>query len=862
MIKKPKSKKGSSLVIVLLVFSILTILGTAMLSLTLMSYKRRTAEAKIKTNLYMSESGLAEAYAIVGKYVDKAFEEGSEEVENELADLLDEEKEKLKKGEGSEYIDDKGDVIESKIEAFQNQKFSSAYKNYLEDKLDDLKTDLKKEINYSEFKINSGTGEKPIIDVITDKSDSAFNYANELSLVLQSTFTLDDLKKTIQATYVIKVPQYSNASNSSSKIIRLTQNPVWTKAICADGDIKIENGTVDITGNIYVKGNEPTVTNKDVGIILSNKASKFVVTGNVATSKNLEITYNENLSTNPGSEIVVNGNIYAKNLLISKKAGEDYGAKGSRVTINHLDGSVSDGNLYVMDDMEVNAEKSTVNISGGFYGVSDGSQAANNTPDNSSSIIVNAEDIGEVDGSTINIDKEAYIAGSAYISGLKHGAENDYKYQTGESVSIKGNYRAYTQPLLNDHSIVSNGETIDLNKNVKFEYYEPLALAQKYRYFKTEEISVFIEDANAGASSLGVYFTANGKTNNATAKYYRLCYDISNNIWTEVTPLDLPVEIPRMIAGNTQMKLELLDENHNSLGLAMDTKALDYKELSVFDKSKYFKAYYDDYGTDSELNLGRGITIGDMANSIYIASLFSKDDHGNSGVLSYNYDDINEEHDRKILSKRNELKNQLFYMGYSADENYMEATNIMPSKDIDRVTTPQITVNRQVNFAADFFNDITKNRKGIIGNEVDTSKEIILLNGDENKGYAFISEGADEGGIPNTHIEKIYYKPSTTTTSFKGIIVTKGDLYIAGNINFAGTIICGGTIYFTDATEKKFTYDESYVKNQLTNNYSIFKDVFVNPLSSKNDIYLDVFEGERSFVQSSMLQMKEWVIIK
>jgi len=95
MKNKPKTKKGSSLVVVLLVFSILTILGTSMLSLTFMSYKKRAAEAKIKTNLYMSESGLAEAYSIVGKYVDKAFEEGSEEVENALADLLDGEKLKV-----------------------------------------------------------------------------------------------------------------------------------------------------------------------------------------------------------------------------------------------------------------------------------------------------------------------------------------------------------------------------------------------------------------------------------------------------------------------------------------------------------------------------------------------------------------------------------------------------------------------------------------------------------------------------------------------------------------------------------------------------------------------------------------------
>ena len=859
MNNKPKTKKGSSLVVVLLVFSILIILGTSMLSLTLMSYKRRTAEAKIKTNLYVSESGLAEAYSIVGKYVDKAFEEGSENVEKELAILLDGEKVKLENSGTSQYINSDGDIIEDKIKTFKNEEFSKTYKNYIENKLPDLTADLKSEANYSKF---STTVEIPTIDIIADKSSTVFNGNNELSLVLQSTFNLDNFKKTIQATYVIKVPQYSNVANSSSKIIRLTQNPVWTKAICADGDMKMQSGTVNIIGDVYVKGNEATETNKDVGIILSNKLSKFVVTGNVATSKNLETTYNEDLSADSGSEIVVNGNIYAKNLLISKKTGEDYGAKGSNVTINNLAGSTSDGNLYVMDDMEVNAEKSTVNIKGGFYGVSDGSQATNNTPDNSSSIIVNAEDIGENKGSTIKIGKEVYIAGSAYVSGLKYGTTNDYKYQTGESVSIKGNYRAYTQPLLNDYNIVKSGENTNLKNDVKFEYYEPLALADKYRYFKSEEVAVFIENTYAGVTNLGVYFSATGKINNADAKSFRLCYDIPSNRWTEVTPLDMTVEIPMLIAGNTQMKLEFLDEDGGSIEPVRNINVLDYKQLSVFDKSEYFKDYYTDYGTDSELNLGRGITIGDMGNSIYLGSIFSKGTDGNPDVESYNYDEVSGVHYEKIETKRNELKNQLFYMGFSEDENYDIYKILTLDNKLTLANEPQITVNSQVNFTTSVFNDITKNRQGITGNNVDNSKEIILLNGDETKSYAFIAKGESEVGIPSTNIEKVYYEQSTRDTTFKGIIVTKGDLYLSGNINFTGTIICGGTIYFTDDAEKKFSYDELYVKNLISSNYSIFKDVFVNPLSSKNDIYVDVFEGGRSFVKSKMLEMRDWVIIK
>ena len=757
MKKKPKIKKGSSLVAVLLVFFILTILGTAMLSLTLASYKRRSAETKIKSNLYASESGLAEAYSIIGKYVDKAYEEGNENVENELAILLDGEKEKLEKGVTSNYIDADGNINTTEIEKFESNKFTSAYKAYMSNSLAEaelsdvskgkLKEELKNPKNYTALNANGGSAIKPAINVVDEidnngvkiisKFEEDKDKVEKYNLVLQSTFNVDDFEKIIQARYVIKVPTYSNAN----KLIRLTKNPVWSKAICADKDMKIKNGPVTITGDIYVKGNESTDKNKDVGIILESAESKLKVNGDLATAGNLETIYDKDVPVEKGSKIEVNGNVYAKNVITSN------GANGSSISTNQsaLPDEKSDGSIYVVDDMEVNAEKSTVNIGGGFYGVSDGSQPETdeNKPDHSSAIIVNTEDIGKENGSTIEIGKEAYILGSAYISWQKYKEGNDYKYQTGESVAIKGNYRAYTRPV--------TGKT-----GVKFEYRYPLDL-------------------------------------------------VFNNV--------------------------------------ADPKL---KDLSIIEKSEYFKDYQTEYGSNSELILGRGITIKDVDNSIYSASIFSGSDE-NKPILSSNY--LIDDND-KIKTKRNELKNQLFYMGF-----YNELKSVKSSEDItDDIKTPQNTVVGQVDFAAAGF-DSDKNRQGITDNVVDQSKNIIFLNNNENKSYAFIGEGGREDGI---NAEKI----SINGTTFSGIIITEGDLYLAGNINFKGTIICGGNIYFTDDKEKTFNYDETYLNDIISKNYSVFKDVFKKLLSSKNDVYVNAVEGERNLVKSSMLEMKDWVIIK
>ena len=750
MKKKPKIKKGSSLVAVILVFCILTILGTSMLSLTLASYKRRSAETKIKSNLYASESGLAEAYSIIGKYVDKAYEVGNEDAQNELAILLDAEKEKVGKGLSSNYIDTDGNIITTEIEKFESDKLTSAYEAYMinsltKDVSDDSKGKLKKDLetlqNYTSLKDKDGLPITPMINVIEDKSDDDFkkdkDEVEKCNLVLESTFNLDDFEKTIQARYVIKVPAYS----STNKLIRITKNPVWAKAICADKDMKIQNGPVNIKGDIYIKGNDLTDNNKDVGIILESAKSKLIVTGDVATAENLETKYKSS-STETGSEIVVNGNIYAKNVITSN------GANGSSISTNRsaLPDEKSDGSIYVMDDMEVNAKKSTVNIKGGFYGVSDGSVSTGNAPDNSSSIIVNTADMGS--GSAIKIAGPAYIAGSAYISGLKDGSIKDYKYQTGESVAIKGNYRAYTQPLKNDLKLSEN-KTISKD-DVKFKYYDPLDLASEYK---------------------------DGEK---------------------------------------------------------------YNEFSIIDKSKYFEAYYNDYALDSGLNLGEGIKIGDPVNSIYMGSIFSKKDK-DKPIFPSNYL-IDEE--GKVKTKRNKLKNQLFHMGFYNEFEGNASIEDIPDRNpiIDTKPTPQITVASQVNFKSDVFKNTTEN--GIEVKEgkkyIKESKEIIVLNGDEN----------------------IYYEPSENDTTSKGIIITEGDLYLSGNINFTGTIICGGTIYFTDDKEKTFNYDEAYLNDVISKNYSIFKDVFKKPLSSENDVYVNVVEGERNLVKSSMIEMTDWVIIK
>ncbi|MBZ9692929.1 DUF2572 family protein [Clostridium sp. M14] len=71
-----KKKKGSSLITVVIIFTILITVGTAILSMTVGDYKIRIKESKRIENLYKSDSGLDVAYDVIIKTFDGAVKFG------------------------------------------------------------------------------------------------------------------------------------------------------------------------------------------------------------------------------------------------------------------------------------------------------------------------------------------------------------------------------------------------------------------------------------------------------------------------------------------------------------------------------------------------------------------------------------------------------------------------------------------------------------------------------------------------------------------------------------------------------------------------------------------------------------------
>ncbi|KYH35323.1 hypothetical protein CLTEP_07270 [Clostridium tepidiprofundi DSM 19306] len=487
-----KTKKGSSLALLLIIFSILAILGTAFMSAALGSFRMRKLNGTIKTNFYASEAGVDEAYAIIGKVVDKAIENGNNAVksdESNLEKIIENERLKILADENykSPYINADGSINEEKIKSYQNGIFKNTFKNYVKD---NIKSEIEDSDNY---KFNSD-GTKPDVEV-----ENTLSFADDkMNINVLSTFKHKDIEKKVEAEYEIKVPDYKSVYYIESNILNIPENSVFLNGISIDGDMNVFGGNVKINGNVFIKGSN---VGSDGEIANAYEfESGLIIDGNKSDA-------DKNISIRNNSDVNINGDLYTDQSIYINGINDNFHIDGTAYVRNAIISTVSknsnlkvDGSLYTMDDLELNGNKSHVIISGGYYGMSDGSKSA--MSDHSSSIIINAEDIGRTDGSSLKIEAQGeedsiIIEGTSYI----HLNDNN-KYQTGESVSIKGNYKAYTHPLIDGNPVNKDGKSLK-GDNIKFEYIDPLVLATKFKddtdlnvFDKDKYFKAYSEDSN------------------------------------------------------------------------------------------------------------------------------------------------------------------------------------------------------------------------------------------------------------------------------------------------------------------------------------------------------------------------------
>lgn len=424
------NKKGSTLVLLVVAVGVISLLGTSILGVTMMNYRIKKANTQIKEAFYLSESGLDQTYAKAYEYVQNAVEESNELAKEFIAEFKLDNIGFLTSNNPYNLcvittpILDENNVQIGVSYSFDKQKIQKQAELIFNNKFKAL---IDNEIS------NLSSTDNPIINVATlgwnfDDVNKLYKY---LELNINSKYTNEGIQKTTSVKLKIDVPVYKEPYTVITKVIPI--NPFCTKVLTAS-ELNV-SGNSEFNGNVYVSG--------DLNINESRVTSTF----------NGELAVDGNINLEGDDSTLKVRDVYTKNIYL----------EGSGTIFETVD---SGNRVYVKDDLEINNSNQSVNIVGSYYGFSDGTNSTTG-PDNSSGININ-----EYTGLNITITEDLYLYGTSYVN-----INDTLKYQTGESLSIKGNYRAYMQPLYLETAVASDGKDL---RNVEFEEYDYMRLADHF----------------------------------------------------------------------------------------------------------------------------------------------------------------------------------------------------------------------------------------------------------------------------------------------------------------------------------------------------------------------------------------------
>lgn len=495
---KRKRKKGSSIVIVIFITTIIITTATTLLALVTGDYKARINQSKELQNLYGAESGLNYVYNIIEKEAESATVIANNQVYNLMTNDSNARRRYLTNyfSSGQEYnykllnglfqsyfikalLYDDALVAENNNTNIINSINSLTYRNI--DKRDGetdedysrrmagiftpISLDRSETLLENDTKIISMNVVNPNAierNVFTDNIDNFTtiealnnainNYVNNqyITLEVESTFKDPDGNstklnntKTIRTKFTIKAPNYQQGINGQNSYDNYYKYPV-IKILAADKNINVDDSTVNISDDIWIGGLRDNQVNSNTaisqkynnGLIIDNSTVNFAELADIYTNGSVSLLNSSTLNNY--------SDIYALNVY-SGAINRELQSKNNLLKAN---------NIITDNDLAMNSTNSNFRI-GNYYGINDKTFNSNDViVDNeiisaakqSSSIIVNNPN-GD---NSIDIGT-AYVNGVAYID-----LPGEEKYQTGESVAIKGNVVAYTDSL--------NGEEVTFKR--------------------------------------------------------------------------------------------------------------------------------------------------------------------------------------------------------------------------------------------------------------------------------------------------------------------------------------------------------------------------------------------------------------
>ena len=406
-----KREKGSSLVTVLLVSSIVAILVTVVLAIVILNVYMKRADMLGQTAFYDAESALEEIRAGLALDESKATTEAYLDTLSNYANLDDEKK--------TENFDDIfEDNLRNKLTIENGNYNISILEGYLK-----------------ETKYNNGVGAQ----ILTSADDAHFNVTKEgvkLTNVHVKYTDANNYVSEIKTDIVLEYPpvNFQNASSIDN---------ILTYGLIANDSFK-PSGTVNVVGNAYLGGKGSDINNANVNLKANGTQETNVISGG-----NLKLTGSK-LDTQDlalwSDSIVLDKSTYNMN------SGSSY-IKNDLVLGNNARSTLK-GKLIMFGNPWVAISEQMIDASEVRQGAKD------DMPSYSSSILVTGSNAG-LDMSGLNT---MVIGGSAYIDSRgkdgsvykknsdgsyirdKDGIRESNNVVSGQSMMLTSDQRAYLVP--------------------------------------------------------------------------------------------------------------------------------------------------------------------------------------------------------------------------------------------------------------------------------------------------------------------------------------------------------------------------------------------------------------------------------
>jgi len=480
MKKINKKEKGAALINVMLVVLLAAAIGLPLLYLVIVNFTFRMFDNNIRSISYKNEIGMDNVYAIIQEVVIGEINEAKDRAKNEVDATLEKELDVYKKwvldgrkirtsagADGKtgtdddvysssddidklkEYMDTAGlsyDATDSNIFTYLDiadgivdseavkESYNTVFQNYYKQKMDGtetgiegadvipLNTEIMNKAKASPYNMKtslSGATEHYAISTSNYTKFATANSTTKITATVKfrgiSETTGKTVDSNVSATFTIGVPAFDSASSVEQTTVKKS-NPLLDRTMVAGKAIEVYNSKkLNITGDVIVSGENLTASEYP---LYAKYRSNINITGDLMVDGDIALAGGGGSSDSYRTKLIATGDVFCNEIR----------TLGSYTNTNIV------GALYINDDMELGKTYTTMTL-GTLICFND-----IDVPDDiyhSSAILYNNEN--SITGLSFNVT-DAYIFGTAIVE------NTDFK--TGESIGVKGNYRAYQIPLL------------------------------------------------------------------------------------------------------------------------------------------------------------------------------------------------------------------------------------------------------------------------------------------------------------------------------------------------------------------------------------------------------------------------------